>query len=132
MPRLVNANPKYRLHKASGQAVVTLNGQDVYLGPHGSSKSRKEYDRVVSEWLSRGRQRPGENDNHRVADVIVAYLHFAKGYYTGEAGAAEYKSFKLVLRILRRVYGEEAVQSFGPLALQVVREAMVNEGWSRG
>ena len=31
MPRLSTRNPSYRLHKPSGQAVVTLNGEDVYL-----------------------------------------------------------------------------------------------------
>ncbi len=28
MPRLTNAAPKYRKHRASGQAIVTLNGKD--------------------------------------------------------------------------------------------------------
>ncbi len=31
MPRLVNHTPSYRLHRASGHAVVTLSGEDVYL-----------------------------------------------------------------------------------------------------
>src|SRR5260221_4242648 len=132
MPRLVNRNPKYRHHKASGQAIVTLNGNDVYLGPHNSARSRKEYDRVVSEWLSRGRQPPGEDTDRRVADVIIAYMIFATGHYPGVSGKGELSSIKLALRILRRAYGNEPAQSFGPLALQVVREAMVKEGWSRG
>jgi hypothetical protein len=57
MPRLVNLNPSYRKHKASGQAIVTLNGEDVYLGPFGSRESRREHDRVIVEWLTRGRER---------------------------------------------------------------------------
>ena len=32
--------PKYRKHRASGQAVVTLNGRDIYLGPHGTKASK--------------------------------------------------------------------------------------------
>ncbi len=28
--------PKYRLHRPTGQAVVTLNGRDTYLGKHGT------------------------------------------------------------------------------------------------
>jgi len=51
MPKLVNSQPKYRRHRASGQAVVTLNGNDCYLGPHGTKASRIEYDRVVAEWM---------------------------------------------------------------------------------
>ncbi len=34
MPRLTQAVPKYRKHRASGQAIVTISGQDHYLGPH--------------------------------------------------------------------------------------------------
>jgi len=52
MPRLASSLPKYRHHKASGQAVVTLSGLDVYLGMHGTRVSRAEYDRVVGEWLA--------------------------------------------------------------------------------
>ena len=39
--------PAYRLHKASGQAVVTIAGRDHYLGRHGSEASRKAYDALV-------------------------------------------------------------------------------------
>jgi hypothetical protein len=42
MPILKEALPKYRKHKASGQAVVTIQGQDFYLGLtmelHGESR----------------------------------------------------------------------------------------------
>ena len=37
MPKLTNRLPSYRLHKASGQAVVTLNARDIYLGEHNST-----------------------------------------------------------------------------------------------
>ena len=46
--------PKYRLHKASGQAVVTFNGRDFYLGPHATKTSKIEYDRLIGEWLAHG------------------------------------------------------------------------------
>ena len=50
--------PSYRLHKPTGQAVVTLSGRDFYLGKFGSSESRGEYDRLVTEWLTNGRTLP--------------------------------------------------------------------------
>lgn len=34
--------PKYRLHRPSGQAVVTLAQRDHYLGAHGSEASKAE------------------------------------------------------------------------------------------
>lgn len=131
MPRLVNSTPSYRLHKASGQAVVTLNGEDVYLGPFQSKKSRREYDRVTGEWLARGRQRPGAGAGRRVADVIIAYWRFASVYYGTPARLSRLASIKSALGLLRRTYGDTPVRDFGPLALQVVRERMVKEGWSR-
>jgi hypothetical protein len=39
--------PSYRLHKPTGQAVVTLNCQDRYLGRYGTPESRAEYDRLL-------------------------------------------------------------------------------------
>lgn len=55
MPRRTDSVPKYRKHKGTGQAVVTINGRDYYLGPHGTSASHLEYDRLISEWLASGR-----------------------------------------------------------------------------
>lgn len=49
MPRSLNKIPSYRLHKASGQAVVTLNGTHIYLGKHESEASRRSYDKVIAE-----------------------------------------------------------------------------------
>ncbi len=54
MPKLKNSLPKYRKHRASGQAVVTLKGRDFYLGPHGTKASRCEY-RVDSHFLLGGK-----------------------------------------------------------------------------
>lgn len=39
---------KYRLYKRSGQAIVTLSGQDHYLGLHGSVESKTAYDLLIS------------------------------------------------------------------------------------
>lgn len=49
MPKLSNSVPKYRKHRASGQAVVTLDGRDFYLGPHNTKSSKLEYDRLKDQ-----------------------------------------------------------------------------------
>ena len=71
--------PSYRLHKASGQAVVTLAGKDHYLGVHGSPESHAEYDRVIAEWLS-GKQAPLVEQGVRltVNEVVVQWLAHAE------------------------------------------------------
>ncbi len=82
MPRLVEALPKYRKHKASGQAVVTLAGRDHYLGPHGTKASKALYDRLIAEWLQQGRRAPaGAAETITVTILCARYLRFAKGYY---------------------------------------------------
>ncbi len=47
MPRLTQATPKYRRHKASGQAVVTIQGHDFYLGPWNTKAGKIEYQLTV-------------------------------------------------------------------------------------
>ena len=44
--------PSYRRHKPLGQAVVTLNGSDFYLGRYGTKPSKAEHQRLVGEWLA--------------------------------------------------------------------------------
>jgi hypothetical protein len=59
MPRLRhNVSSSLRFDRASGQAVVTLNGRDIYLGKHGSDESRAEYERRIAEWHAAGRHLP--------------------------------------------------------------------------
>jgi len=40
MPRLVHRNPKYWKHRATGEAIVTLNGRDIYPGPYNTKAAR--------------------------------------------------------------------------------------------
>ncbi len=130
--------PNYRLHKPSGQAVVTLNGKDHYLGRYGSDESRAEYDRLIAEWLASGRRAtpsaPGAvgGSDLTVNELLLAYLRFAKSYYRkGERTSPEYDNIKLALRTFRQLYGHTAARNFGPLALKAVRQAMIDAGLCR-
>lgn len=69
--------PSYCLHSASGQAVVRFNGHDYYLGPHGSSASYDEYDRLVGEWMLKGRQAPSKVVRDPVGEMSVSELMLA-------------------------------------------------------
>jgi hypothetical protein len=44
--------PKYRLHKGRGQALVQINGKQIYLGKYNSKESKEEYRRLVAEWAA--------------------------------------------------------------------------------
>lgn len=127
MPRLVRATPKYRHHRATGQAVVTIQGRDYYLGPHGTKASKIEYDRLVGEWLAHGRI--GAEAGATVAEFVAAYARYAEGYYGKKS--REWGCMKLALRLVRINYSRTPVAEFGPLALKAVRQKMVDAGWSR-
>ena len=127
--------PKYRRHKASGQAVVTLSGKDCYLGPWGSRASRYEYDRIVGEWIQNGR-RLGQGDacDLAVIEIINAYRKHPDAYYVKNGQRT--REAEIITHTLKcfvqPYYGRAMAVDFGPLALKSVREKMIEAGHSRG
>ncbi len=133
MPRLKNRLPSYRRHKQSGQAIVTLSGQDFLLGPFGTQASRREYDRIVAEWLGRGRQPLVETDaGLDIAELSARYWAYATAKYVrrGKRTAEQFK-VKTALQHLLRLYENSLAADFAPVHLKVVRQAMIDSGWAR-
>ncbi len=132
-PRKRSRVPSYRLHKSSGQAVVTLVGRDHYLGPHGSKRSRAEYDRLIAEWLSTGRRVPpgDEQGGVTIDELAVRYWEFAREYYPSGARTNELENMRYAIRPLRKLYGPTAGAAFGPKALKSVRDHMIRQGLAR-
>jgi hypothetical protein len=128
MPRLIDALPKYSKHKASGQAVVTLNRVDRYLGPHGTKTSKLEYDRLIAEWLANGRQIPAANDL-TVIELMSRYWKQVKRHYVKHGRpTSEQTDIAVAIRPMRKLYAETQVRDFGPLALKAVRQKLVETG----
>jgi integrase len=126
--------PSYRLHKQSGQAVVTLpdglgGRHDRLLGPYGSAESRAKYARIIAEWETAGRLLPAPVAGSDITSVelIDAFTIFAEKYYS--ASGREYVNFKLSLRPLRRLYGHTNAADFGPKALKAIQQAMADGSW---
>ena len=127
--------PSYRLHKPTGQAVVTLSGKDHYLGRHGSPESRREYERLIAEWLV-NRHRPPEPTSRfpdlTMNELLVAYWDHVQSYYVKDGKpTSEPGTIRQALRPVRELYGDTPAQDFGPLALKAVRQAMIEPGWCR-
>ena len=142
MPKLTRKLPSYRLHKASGQGVITLNGKDVYLGTYGSAESRSEYDRIVAEWLANHHQdlatpptaRAPEDATHdlTVNELFSAYWQFATGYYVkNDQPTGEVENLRDAARPMTTLHGQSSASQFGPLALEAVRQAMIDQGLCR-
>ena len=80
--------PSYRRHKPTGQAVVTLDGRDIYLGRWNTKASRQEYDRLIGEWVANGRQLPVRHSGSlTISELTAAYLRHAKTYLRQERPA---------------------------------------------
>jgi site-specific recombinase XerD len=138
MPRLLDGVPRYRKHRASGQAIVNLSGKDFYLGPHGTKVSHLEYDRVVAEWLARGRSLPPpdptDSDSRPLSlvEITAAYKRYARDYYRKRGRVTnEYTAICSAMKVAQELYGRQPAAEFGPLKLQAVQQRMVQLDWSR-
>lgn len=127
--------PSNRRHSATGQAVVTLEGRDYYLGGYGSEVSRVEYDRLVAEYLANGRHRPPDPEEVpalTVSQVILRYWEFADVYYVdGEKKSPEWYHIRTALRVVRKLYGRTPAPEFGPLALKACRNEFLARDQNR-
>ncbi|MBU0640019.1 MAG: site-specific integrase [Planctomycetes bacterium] len=131
----IPGEPSYRLHKRSGQAVVTLSRKDHYLGQYGTPESHERYRAAIAEWIARGR-RPAEPEAAplSVAELGLAYLDWAEGYYRdheGRTNKAELGHIKRALKPLRELYGLTPAADFGPRKLGVIQQHLVADGLSR-
>ncbi len=128
----VSRVPKYRRHKPTGQAVVTLNGRDIYLGKWNTKQSWAEYNRLTGEWLAAGRCRPTPEMDLTVAELGVRYLRFAQGYYrkNGEA-TSTVDMVRRAIWWIRQDYGHTFAAKFGPVALEALQTKMIAADLSR-
>ena len=132
MPKLTRKVPSYRLHKRSGQAVVTLDSRDHYLGRYGTSESHDRYRRHLTAWVAsrsaNGNSNPGSEPVYdlRIDELLVAYLEFAQGYYVkGGRPTGEVPNIKDAIKPLTHLYGHARVLDFTPTSLKAVRQVMI-------
>lgn len=135
MPWPSNHVPKYQKHRASGQAVVTINYVDHYLGPHNSKASVALYDRLIAEYLASGRQAAPQQPAEQgmvVVQVLAAYWKHCKSYYVKDGKPTkEQAAFRTLIRDVRKLYGSEPVKDFGPRALKAIRQTWIDRGHKR-
>jgi len=90
--------PAYQHHKATGQARVTINGKDHYLGPHDSEESHQKYDDLIADWLAE----QGDPSGLTVGELALLYLAHARVHYRkdGEETSEDGPAVDDVLRLL--------------------------------
>jgi integrase len=152
MPRGTPRTPAYCLHRATGRAVVRIDGRDYYLGAHGSPESRRRYDALIAEWLANGRRLaarpatlasdattggasapPSATAGLSVNELLLAYDRWAEGYYRDADGqpARELDNIREAIKPLRRLYGLSPAAAFGPLQLRALQDDLVRSKLAR-
>ncbi len=128
MPRRPQ-RPALRLHKATGQGRVILDGKHVYLGTYGSPECDAAYDEVVRKW------RIAQSDPAAITvDVLVLrYLEHCDRYYrrrdrTPTGSAANIRDG---LRPLVKLFGPRHVRTIRPQDMKAVVELMISQGLAR-
>ena len=77
-----------------GKLAFGLTGKDHYLGPYNTPESHDKYTRLLAEWTavtlnSRELEQSPVLDRLTIAELLVRYLEFAKGYYVNDRWHAQ-------------------------------------------
>ncbi len=138
MPRRKSGEPpKYRYHKARNLAVVTINGQDHYLGEYGSPESHERYAVLIAQ--ANQAHASGEHDSQegavavvpvapvRVADLTLRYNEFAERHYVKNGQVThQVNRIKIALRAVNALYAATRADEFGPKKLKEVRDYLLS------
>jgi integrase len=123
--------PAYCLHKHTGQARVRLDGQDVYLGVHGSDESRRKYEELVRKLITERAARELKARVEIATDLTInelalSYIERARTYYVKRGRTTpEFGNVCLAIKAVRERHGHELVTAFGPLKLKAIRDQWI-------
>lgn len=133
MPRRKSNSPiSYRLHKASGQAFVEIDGRRTYLGTFGAKSSLERYDRIVAEYRAGHSSQPSNAAGRTVNMLLLKFLAHAKRRYVKNGrSTSEVRSYKVAMRPVQRLYGSIDVDAFSPKALETCLQWWVDNGVCR-
>lgn len=126
--------PKYRKRPDRDSAFVEIDKKRYPLpGKYGSPESREAYAGVIRDMA----RQPEITivGNARISDLLTAYLDHAEIYYSRK----EYLAIRSVAQVVldtaidKRVgaVGEMSVDRMSAMNLEIVRNTMVEKGWSR-
>jgi integrase len=114
------------------RAFVRIDGKKIFLGRHGSPKSKAKYAEVIAN-PAEGHSSLVPLTASTIPELILSYLKFASSYYCKPDGslAREYEHVFEALKYLRRQDDETVACEFGPKRLKLIRQIMIDKGLSR-
>ncbi len=124
--------PAYRHYKPKDLAVVRIEGKDHYLGRYGSPESWEKYHRLLAEHHAGSEPAPPPTETVRpitIVEVVARYMRHCRRYYRKNGQQTEtVDQVARALRTVRRLYGRVPAADFGPLALKLCRQDMLDTG----
>jgi integrase len=121
-------------------AIVTLRDSATqkrrvfHLGDHGSPQAAAAYDRLIAEWIDNGRRHPDNQAKKSptdrgptVAELLVRFVEAELPRF----GYSERNKYETLIRLLRPLYGLDAIQDFGPNKARAARQVMIDRNWGR-
>ena len=131
MPRKRSHAPGYRYH-VSGQAVVTLDGRNFYLGEHGAPESWAKYYALLAEYNANGQRMPAKAETHKADQPVTIRcltaeyrLHVEKKFARAPKEIYRYKG---LCSLLDDEHGDEPAEKFGPRKLADIRDLFIASG----
>jgi hypothetical protein len=134
-PRLL----KYRHNRPKDLAVVRIDGKDYYLGKLSNVESQEKYGRLIAQMLTApaladtAQPRDDGDSGLPINELLVAFWERHVVPYSVKDGrpTSEKDNIRQALRFVRPLYGHTPAKSFSPLALETVRQAMIDAGRCR-
>lgn len=124
--------PKFRLHKATGQGFVEIDGHRHYLGRYDCPESEQRYHIMIREWLAHGYRLPISPDDVTCNELAEAFLTHCMEYYRRPDGSptSSLSNLKLSVFDMLEIYGSQPAKNFGPVALRAVRHVWIERNLS--
>lgn len=125
--------PKYpaKPHR-SGQARITVNRHDIYLGTFRSPESYQRYAAELARWeASQGPGGVPDTPVRTIGDLVARFLVHASTHYRKSDGTpkSEAASFRAALLPLVRLYGTRKIEDFRTRDLKALRHALATGSW---
>lgn len=135
-----NLVPSYLRHRRTGQARAVwtdpcgVRHDRLLPGKFGSKASKAAFSRLMLEVEASPHHVGAGSESLTLNELLVAYVEHAEHHYRHQDGrfTSEIFEVRIVVKLMREVYGEKPIKEFGPLSVKAVRQAWVRNGISRG
>ena len=127
--------PSYRLHKPSGQAIVSLSGKMIYLGKYKTPESREKYTQIIAEYTANDCRLPPAKiqSKVRMEQLVTDYLNDLAKSYPPKKGTRHtpFTRSAAILGTVVSLYGKSCVSEFSPTSVLFIRDKWVDSGIAR-